>query len=220
MTLIKEVGYLLSKEFHLEWRRKYALSGILLYVLSTVFIIYTIIGEKAGAVVWAALFWIIVLFASVNAVAKSFSQENQDRQLYYYTLCSPTSIVIAKITYNSVLLFFISILSYLFFGLIMDNPIKFQALYFLILFLGAISFSISMTFISSISSKANQNATLMAILSFPILIPIIMTLLRLTKIALGLMVDTEYYKDIFILLSLDLILISLVMILFPFLWKD
>jgi heme exporter protein B len=60
----------------------------------------------------------------------------------------------------------------------------------------------------------------MAILSFPILIPIIMTLLRLTKIALGLMVDTEYYKDIFILLSLDLILISLVMILFPFLWKD
>ena len=204
----------------MEWRRRYALGGVLLYVFSTVFVIYIIIGEKTGPVVWASLFWIIVLFASVNAIAKSFVQESQQRQLYYYTLASPSAVILSKMIYNSLLLLLISGLSYAAFSLIMNSPIKNTGLFLLILIMGSIAFAITFTFIAAISSKARQSATLMAILSFPIIIPILMTLMRLTKIALQLMHDTEYYRDIFILLGIDMILLSLVFVLFPYLWRD
>lgn len=220
MNFLTQTWHLFLKELRLEWRRRYALSGILLYVISTVFVVYTIVGEKTGGVVWVALFWIIVLFASVNAVAKSFVQENNQRQLYYYTLASPSAVILSKMVYNTCLLFLISTLSYGAFSLVMDNPIKDQGLFWGILLLGSMAFAITFTFIAAISAKASQSATLMAILSFPAIIPVLMTLLRLSKIALALMTDTAYYRDIFILLSIDLILGALVFILFPYLWRD
>jgi heme exporter protein B len=220
MNFYLQIWSLFSKEIRMEWRRRYALGGVLLYVFSTVFVIYIIIGEKTGPVVWASLFWIIVLFASVNAIAKSFVQESQQRQLYYYTIASPSAVILSKMIYNSLLLLLISGLSYAAFSLIMSSPIKNTGLFLLILIMGSIAFAITFTFIAAISSKARQSATLMAILSFPIIIPILMTLMRLTKIALQLMHDTEYFRDIFILLGIDMILLSLVFVLFPYLWRD
>jgi heme exporter protein B len=220
MNLLTETLELFGKELRLEWRRRYALSGVLLYVVSTVFVIYIIVGEKIGPAIWAALFWIIVLFASVNAVAKSFVQENVQRQLYYYTLASPSSVILSKMLYNSLLLTFISILSFFAFSFIMDSPVKNYGLFCFVLVMGSIAFAITFTFIAAISSKAAQSATLMAILSFPLVIPILMTLTRLTKISLRLMTDTEYYKDILILASIDMILGALVFVLFPYLWRD
>jgi len=90
----------------------------------------------------------------------------------------------------------------------------------MILLLGSIGFAITFTFVAAISAKAQQSATLMAILSFPIVIPMLMLLLSLTKISLGLMTDTTYYRDILGLLSIDVILGALVMVLFPYLWRD
>jgi heme exporter protein B len=60
----------------------------------------------------------------------------------------------------------------------------------------------------------------MAILSFPIIIPIILTLIKLSANALRLMQDTAVWKDIATLLAIDLILISMTFFLFPFLWRD
>jgi len=220
MNLLTETLELFAKEIRLEWRRRYALSGVLLYVVSTVFIVYIIVGEKIGPAIWAALFWIIVLFASVNAVAKSFVQENAQRQLYYYSLASPSAVILSKMLYNSLLLTFIAALSFAAFSIIMDSPVKDYLLFSFILVMGSIAFAINFTFIAAISSKAAQSATLMAILSFPLVIPILMTLTRLTKISLRLMTDTEYYKDILILLSIDMILGALVFVLFPYLWRD
>jgi heme exporter protein B len=220
MNFWLQTWHLLLKEIRMEWRRKYALSGVLLYVFSTVFVVYIIIGEKIGGAVWAVLFWIIVLFTSINAIAKSFVQENPQRQLYYYTLTSPSAIILSKIIYNSLLLILITLLSYFAFSLIMNSPVKNHSLFWIILLMGSIAFAITFTFISAISSKASQSATLMAILSFPLIIPILMTLMRLTKISLLLMQDSEYYKDILILLSIDMILGALVFVLFPYLWRD
>lgn len=222
MQILRETWHLLQKEISLEWRQKYAISGILLYVISSTFVVYTAIGEKLESmkVVWGALFWVVVVFASVNAITKSFVQENTDRQLYYYTLAKPSAIILSKIIYNTLLLVLIISLAYGAFGIFLGNPIEHNALFWSTILLGSLGFSISFTFISAISSKANQNATLMAILSFPIILPMLMLLLRLTKIAVGAMHDSAYYQDIIMLLSIDIILISLVFMLFPFLWRD
>lgn len=220
MIWLNEVKTLFAKDLALELRQRYALGGILLYAVSITFVVYMMLGEGVKGVVWAALFWIMMLFSSVNAVSKSFMQEGEGRQLYYYTLASPTAVVVAKMLYNIVLLVVVGSLLYGVMTLVLGNPIGMKGLFFGLVLLGAISFSIAFTFISAIASKAQQSGTLMAVLSFPVVVPILLLLMRLTKIALELMVDSSYWKDIVMLLSVDVLLVGLIFLLFPYLWRD
>jgi heme exporter protein B len=210
---------LLRKEFLLEFRQGYALGGILLYVCSMVFVVYAA-SIKVAPNIWNILFWLMLLFASINAVVKSFVQENGARQLYYYQLTDPSMLLLAKVIYNTLLLLVLSVLALLVYGVVAGNPVKDVPLFALILLLGSVGFSIAFTFISSIAARANNSATLMAIMSFPIVLPMLLTLIRLSAIALRLMQDTAYYKDILNLLAIDAILLTLSFILFPFVWRD
>jgi heme exporter protein B len=219
MEIVREIRALLHKEALLEFRARYAISGILLYVFSTIFIVYTSF-IRVEPNTWNALFWIIILFASVNAIAKSFVQENSARQLYYYSIVNPTAIISAKIIYNIILLLALSLLTWLAFAFVTDNPVKDSGQFFLALFLGSVGFSITFTFISAISAKADNSATLMAILSFPLIIPILMTLIKISANALRLLQDSSIRHDVTILLSIDLILLGMAFLLYPFLWRD
>lgn len=210
---------LLHKEFLLEFRQRYAISGIVLYVFSMVFVVY-VASIKVQPQIWNVLFWLIVLFASINAVVKSFVQESGARQLYYYQIANPSILLLAKILYNSLLLLVLSGLSYATYSLVAGNPVKDLPLFALTVLLGSIGFSIAFTFVASIAAKANNSATLMAILSFPVILPILLTLIRLSQIALRLLQDTSYKRDIINLLAIDAILLTLTFVLFPFVWKD
>ncbi|MEO1516441.1 MAG: heme exporter protein CcmB [Bacteroidota bacterium] len=219
MNLLRQTVFLLRKEFVLELRQRYAISGILLYVFSTVFIVY-ISFLDVPAKSWNTLFWIIVLFASVNAIAKSFIQESGNRQLYYYTLVDPTAIILSKIIYNTLLLSFLSLLSYLSFSFVVGNPVRNYEQFFTALFLGSMGFAITFTFVSAIASRARNSATLLAIMGFPLVIPILLTLVKVSANALALLQDTGVWKDIGILLAIEAILLSLAFVLFPYLWRD
>lgn len=219
MALLKEISFLLRKEFILEWRQKYALSGILLYVLSTVYIVYAA-TQQVQPNIWNALFWIIILFASVNAIAKSFTQDGEKRQLYFYTLVNPMAVIISKIIYNALLLGLIALLSFGAFSLVAGNPVKEGSQFGLALFLGSLGFSIAFTFISAIASQAKNSSTLMAIMSFPVIIPVLLTLIKLSANSMRIMQDTAIWKDIYTLIAIDGILIAVSVVLFPFLWRD
>lgn len=219
MTLFKEIGILLRKEALLELRMRYAISGILLYVFSTIFIVYVSFIQVQPQV-WNTLFWIIILFASVNAIVKSFVQENSNRQLYYYSLANPTAILLAKIIYNAALLLALCLLCWLAFGFVAGNPVRESGLFFLALFLASLGFSITFTFVAAISAKADNSATLMAVMSFPLVIPILMTLIKISANALRLLQDSSISNDIIILIAIDLILLGMAFILYPFLWRD
>ena len=233
MTVFQEIVFNIKKEAMLEWRQKYAIGGILLYVSTTVFIVY-LAFLKVQPEVWNILFWIISLFASVNAVVKSFIQENSARQLFYYQLSNPTAVIFSKIIYNILILFMLNTLAFITLRLMIGNAVEHTPQYFLAILLGSIGFSITFTFISAIAAKANNAATMMAILSFPVVIPILISLIRLSKSALvafdttgskmGKVNDTIgemlTSKDVVTLGAIDLILLGLCFLLFPFLWKD
>ncbi|MDB5091437.1 MAG: transporter permease, partial [Mucilaginibacter sp.] len=184
MQLFNQTIYLLKKEIVLEWRSKYAFNGVLLYVVSTVFICYIsfnlnpgFTGTKGYPIVWNVLFWIIILFASVNAIAKSFMQESKSRLLYYYSIASPEAIILSKTIYNILLMSLLSGLALPIYMIFFNNTIGDPLYYFLTVLLGSISFSTVFTMISAIASKAGNNGTLMAILSFPVIIPVILVLI-------------------------------------------
>lgn len=221
--MLKEINILIRKEITLEWRQKYALNGILLYVVSAVFITYLSVGAKTGGLsipTWNALYWIIILFSAVNAVAKSFVQEHQGRQLYYYMIASPEAIILSKMIYNTGLTLILSLLGYGIFSLILGNSVQDQGLFLLNLFLGSMGFSASLTMVSGIASKASNNATLMAILSFPIIIPILMMSIRISKNALDGLDWSVSVDKLLTLLAINTIVAVTGYILFPYLWKS
>jgi heme exporter protein B len=110
--LAKEIWRLVRKEVLIELRMQYALSGMLLYLISSMFLGY--ITFELGMVpmskpTWNVLFWVIMLFVATNSITKSFIQESKDRQLYYYTIASPQSIILSKIIFNSLLMMLLMI---------------------------------------------------------------------------------------------------------------
>jgi heme exporter protein B len=219
MSVLAQTLVLLRKELLLEWRGKYALSGILLYVLSTVFVVY-ISFIRVEATVWNTLYWIIVLFAGVNAVLKSFVQETGRRQLYYYSLAHPIAVLLAKVVYNVGLLGVLSLLTWLGLALVTGNPVQDYGLFLGTLALGALGFSITFTFVSAIAVKTAQSATIMAILSFPVIIPILLLLVKMSATALELIDRQGLGGDVGLLVGIDLLLLGLSLILYPFLWRD
>lgn len=221
--MLKEITVLIKKELTLEWRQKYALNGILLYVVSAVFITYLSVGAKQGnlsAPTWNALYWIIILFSSVNAVAKSFMQEHQGRQLYYYMIASPEAIILSKIIYNSLLTLVLALLGYLVFSIILGNPVQDQGMFLLNLVLGALGFSACLTMVSGIASKASNNATLMAILSFPVIIPILLMAISISKNAIDGLDPSVSVDKLISLLAINAIVSVTAFILFPYLWRS
>jgi len=216
---IQSVLFLLHKEFLLEWRQKYALGGILLYVCSTVFVVYAANGEIQPEV-WNSLFWIVILFTSVNAVMKSFVQENSNRALYYYQLADPIAVLVAKMIYNILLLLLLSLLAFGAFILFISNPVLKTSQFFLALFLGGMGFSIALTFISAIASKATNSATLMAVLAFPVILPILLSVIQLSSKAFLEASMRSSNSNIATLAGIDLILLAFSLVLFPFLWRE
>ena len=227
MQLFNQTWNLFKKEILLEWRSKYAFNGVLLYVVSTVFVCYISFsltpgfsGSQGYRVVWNVLFWIIILFASVNAIAKSFIQENKGRLLYYYSIASPQAIILSKTIYNILLMSLLSILALIIYLLFFPNTVGDPAYYFLSVLLGSISFSTVFTMISAIASKAGNNGTLMAILSFPVIIPVILLLIRISKSAMDGTDRALNYGNIEVLCAINVIVIATSLLLFPYLWRD
>ncbi|OKS87089.1 heme exporter protein CcmB [Mucilaginibacter polytrichastri] len=227
MQLLSQTKHLLKKEILLEWRSKYAFNGVLLYIVSTVFVCYIAFNLSAGfaqsqgyAVVWNALFWIIMLFAAVNAMAKSFMQESKSRLLYYYSIASPQAIILSKIIYNVLLMSLLSVLALIVYMLFFTNTLGDAFFYFVVVLLGSISFATVFTMISAIAAKAGNGGTLMAVLSFPVIIPVILLLIRTSKIAMDGLERSLSYGNIGILCAINVIVVAASLILFPYLWQD
>lgn len=218
LSRLKQIWTLFKKDLLLEIRQQYAFYGVLLYVGATIFVLYMAI-ENPNQQTWNGLFWIIQLFISINAVAKSFLQENRGRMLYYFTIASPQQFVLGKLLFNSVLMLAMSTLSMLLFSLFMDYPVQQTGRFITIVFLGGWSLSLVFTFLAAIAAKAQQNAAIMAILGFPIIIP---QLLLLMQVSSSVFVSSSNLPPvtIYLLLASDLLVIMLAIILFPFLWRD
>jgi heme exporter protein B len=219
MDLFSQVKFLIKKELLLEWRSKYALNGVLLYVVSTIFVCF-LSFVSVNPVTWNALFWIIMLFASINAVSKSFLQESKGRQLYIYTIASPVALIISKTIYNILLMLFLTIIALGFYMLVFDIVPADLPFYFVATVLGSLSFSTIFTMVSAISSKAGNGGMLMAILSFPVIIPVLIVLIKLTKNAIDGLDRSVSLDEISLLLIINVLVGAVSLLLFPYLWRD
>jgi heme exporter protein B len=179
---LKQIWTLFKKDLLLEIRQQYTFYGIILYIGATLFVLYMAIEEPESRV-WNGLFWVIQLFICINAVAKSFLQESRNRMLYYQSIASPQNFVLAKLLFNTLLMLIMSGLSLLLFSVFLGNPAEKLLQFIGIVLLGGWGLSLVFTFLAAIAAKAQQNAAIMAILGFPIIIPELMLLMRMSRTA-------------------------------------
>lgn len=218
MNIIK-VKDIFIKELSIEFRQQFAMGGIFLFAATVVFLIFKSFNNISPRE-WTILIWIVMLFAGLNAVVKSFLQEKKETYMYYYTLFDPTDLIIAKLLYNFIFLCSIFVIILLFMGLFTGYPVKDQSLFFTGSVLGIFGISVVFTFVSVISASDNSNATLMSILALPLILPILLLLLKVSAVSVRLLNDSAVGDDIWLLFGVDSILFGAMLILFPALWRS
>ena len=95
---MNQIIALIKKDLLVDFRQKYVVAGIALYIFTLTYIAYLAFNNVITPAIWNALFWLNLLFSSVTGLSKSFSQEAQ-RSYYYYYLAKPNHILTAKFIY-------------------------------------------------------------------------------------------------------------------------
>jgi heme exporter protein B len=214
---------LLKKEIQLEWRQKHALAGIALYVLATVFVCYLALQKIESADVWNALLWITAVFTAFNAMQRTFQQESNGTHAYLYTLAPARQVILAKMIYYAALSAVLNLFSFaaflFFFGSELMSSVDYVQ-FLSGLLLGSTGLGIALTFIAGLAFRSGAGTGLVAILGFPVIMPLLITMVRFTRSALEGLSWSDNGLNLLVLLVLNIAFLVLSLVLFPYLWRD
>jgi heme exporter protein B len=212
---------LLKKEFLLEFRQRSTIGGVLVYVAGTIFVSALCFKGKLDKPTWNALFWVITLFTSVTISGKSFLKETGGQALYSYLHYSPQQFIISKMLYNMVFMLVLSLITFLCYGFFIRNEVENMGLFLIVLVLASTGLAGILSLMSAISAKSSGSFAIMSILSFPVLMPLILVVIRLSKQAVdGIEWAGVSMNFIILLAALNVLSVALSFLLFPYLWRD
>lgn len=210
------------KDIKSEFRTRYVLNALLMFVLVTISIIRFAVGdEKIDDEILTGLLWIAVFFSASGGLSRTFVKEEEKETTSALKLSSyPAEVIGGKLIFNLALSFALNIFILILFVGIMDYDIKNAGAFLLIMILGNFGLVSASTIISAIISKANSKGTLYPVLSFPILLPLLITVINATKLACS-GVELKYLTgDMQILISYDVVVTAVSLMLFKFVWED
>jgi len=214
---LREIRYLLAKDVRLELRQQFALYASGLYVGLAVFIVGLVFGGSASPKVWIVVFWLLVLFSSLQSALKSFAGESEEQQRYLYQLVSPESVVISKLIFNVLLQSVLSVVAWAAYTLFLGNPYPRPEIMAVGAFVGGGALGGVLTMISALVAKAGNKTSLMAVLGLPVLLPLMLILLRYSLAASN---GTWPVREMAIVLGLSAGYGVLALVLFPYLWRE
>lgn len=216
---LKSVLKLVEKEFRLEWRQKTALGSLLIYVIGTTFLVYLVFQGNINTPTWVVLFWIIALFTTLNAVSKSFLKDANEQFYYLRSLATPLQLISAKIIYNAILITGLCLLVYAVMILFFNENVEDKGIFLLTVLLGSIGFSNLFTLLTAITART-QNIVLLAILGFPLILPFLLLIVKLSLLSDFYTQEKEVYLALGAVALMDVITLVLSLVLFPYIWRD
>ncbi len=210
---------LLRLEWRLEIRQGATLATVALFVLGSAYLFSLAFGMLEPRL-WNALFWLVLLFSATNAAAQQFRRELTYRYAYYHQLAPPLAHFAAKVSVSALLLFLIGLLNWLALALLFGHPVRDVGLFLLTLALAAIGLALVLGFVAVLTARARGGAGLLAVLAFPLLIPLLLTVVKLGAVALRLIQQTSTLKDVVLLGAVDLLAVGLAILLVPVVWRE
>lgn len=211
---------LIRKDFILEIRNAQTISAIVLFTFTVSFIVYKSFNTLQ-AQSWNVMLWIVVLFSLLNSLVKSFNGDAAKTSIFYYSLYDPSEVILSKIIYNFFLSLIVFIFIYACFSFFLVNPVKDLGLFSAGAVLGILGITTVFSFVSAIiASQDNSMVLLMAILALPLTLPCILLMIKISSVAMRLIVDSSVDNDLLLLGGVDLMLLAVVFLLFNQLWKS
>jgi heme exporter protein B len=221
--MFESITAILIKDIKSEFRNRYSLNSLIMFVIITLSIILFAIGlENISGYVMTGLLWIVIFFASTSGLSRTFvSEEERGTSTALKLFASPGTIYFGKLLFNIILMLCLSIfVSFCYFIFMKDFIIKNHLIFWLTIVLGSIGLSSASTIIAAIVSKANNKGTLYPVLSFPILLPLLLVVIGLTKSAIDGDMISSVINEFVMIISYSVILITASYLLFDLIWKD
>lgn len=220
---IRSVQSVLLKDWHSELRTRYAISALIMFVVTTVSIILFSLGsEGASPDALSGMLWVVVFFASMSGLSRTFvMEEERGTSLTLRLLAPPSAILFGKLLFNLVLATGLNVLSVLLYSAFISGfVVKTYSIFVLTIVLGSIGLATASTIIAAIIAKANTKGTLYPVLSFPILLPLLLTVINATRLASEGAFFEEAAGEFQVLISYIVVIIVTSYLLFDYIWKD
>jgi len=196
VNFIKRTFAIVSKHVRSELRTRYAMNALLMFVVTSVTtILFALREDEVSTEVLSGMFWVIIFFTAMSGLSRIFvSEEERGTTMTLQLVASPSVVYFGKLIFNCGLtLALSSAVTILYMAVFPLFIIKSFAIFTLTIFLGSLGFAAAATIIAAIIAKANTKGTLYPVLSFPILIPLLMTVMKSTARAL----DGELFEAAF-----------------------
>ncbi len=214
---------LFKKDFSSEMRTRYAVNSLAMFIIVAISVILFSVGnERISSSLTGGLFWVVIFFTAMSGLSRAFvSEEERGTALTLQLIASPATVFSGKLIFNLILVFCMNtVIAILYSALFEAFVIKNFLLFLATFILGNIGLAVSATIIAAIIAKAGAKGTLYPVLSFPILLPLILTCVNLTLFSLdGIGFDTAKF-ELAIVVSYDVIMLTASYMLFDFIWKD
>lgn len=220
---LKSTVAVLAKDFRSELRTRYALNALLLFVVVTVAIIlFSTSGEDIPQDLHSGILWVIVFFSAMSGLSRTFvSEEERGTVLTLQLLAWPSTIYFGKLLFNLLLIIALNVFIVGLYLLVMEDfVVRTIPVFVATIGLGSIGIAGASTIIAAIIAKANTKGTLYPVLSFPILLPLFIGLIKSTQLSVEgepFSAATEYFL---FLVSYCVVVITASYLLFDFVWKD
>jgi heme exporter protein B len=193
-----------------------------MFVIVTISIIRFSIGnEKIETEILSGLLWIVIFFSAVSGLARVFIKEEEKETSFALKLSAETnSIFLGKFFFNLILTFALNIVILILYTVITNFNIGNFSGFVITVLLGNVGLVASSTIIAAIISKANTKGTLYPVLAFPILLPLLLTVIDATKLASSGELTANLMEDFQILIAYSIVVITASLILLRFIWED
>jgi len=211
------------KDLRSELRTRYALNALLMFVVTTLsVIIFSIGNETVSTDILSGVLWIIIFFSTMSGLSRTFvSEEERGTVLTLHLVARPLSVYFGKLLFNLVLLAGLNVLTVLLYLIFLTNfKVSDYGIFVSIMALGTVGLASASTIIAAIISKANTRGTLYPVLSFPILLPLLLSVINGTKLAVEGAQFIDAVNDLQLLAGYDIALSAVAYLLFPFIWKE
>ena len=220
--MFKQALAICRKDFNSEIRTRYSLNGLAMFIIVVISIIKFSLGEeKLSSELHAGLLWIIIFFANSNGLSRVFvAEEDRGTSFVLKLTANSKSVLLGKLIFNTLLSFLINFFVVFLFIVTMDLKINSFGLFVLTVVLGNLGLSGVMTIIAALISKSSSKGTLYPVLSFPLLLPLMLTTINATWLAIEGTDAGQLFGELQIMLSYSVVIITASFLLFDLIWND
>ncbi len=214
--------WILFKDLKSEMRNRYALNTIVMFALTTLTVVsFSIGGFSLNSRITSSLFWLVIFFSSMSGLAQVFVKEEESKTVNLLKLtASPGTVLVGKLLFNLVLLLVLEVVIVPLFIIWMNLSILNLPLFFAVLLLGSLGLVCSTTIIAAIISKSHIKGALLAVLSFPILLPLLIAGIDGTRLSLEGHDFSVGFGDLSLLGSYVVVMFTASILLFDFVWNE